>query len=479
LCGGSCRLPVVSTEGELTLFSRKNQRSCHQITSTMAKVRDHISLVVIGHLNAGKSTTTGHLLYKCGGIDKTTIDKYEREANELGRASHKFAWVTDNLQAERERGITIDITLWKFSSKKYDFTIIDTPGTRGFIKNMITGTSQADSALMIVDATQGNFESGISREGQTREHALLAYSLGVKQMVVAVNKMDDTTVNFSERRYEEIKQSVSNYLKKVGYKSSKVTFVPISGWMGDNITEKSTNLNWFTGPTLLAALDNVTPPKRPVGLPLRIPIQDVYKIGGIGTVPVGRVETGIIRPGMTVKFAPSGIIAEVKSCEVHHEALLEVGPGNNVGFNVKNVALKDIRRGDVASDVNDKPASAVSSFEAQIIVMNHPGKISIGYCPIIDCHTAHVACSVASIREKLDRRTGKVMEENPEFIQNGDAAIITLVPTKPLCVETFAEYPPLGRFVIRDMGRTVAVGIIKSVSKARDAGEEETDIAFS
>ena len=445
----------------------------------MAKVRDHISLVVVGHLNAGKSTTVGHLLYKCGGIDKTTIDKYEREANELGRASHKFAWVTDNLQAERERGITIDITLWKFSSKKYDFTIIDTPGTRGFIKNMITGTSQADSALMIVDATQGNFESGISREGQTREHALLAYTLGVKQMVVAVNKIDDTTVNFSERRYEEIKQSVSNYLKKVGYKSSKVTFVPISGWMGDNITEKSMNLNWFTGPTLLAALDNVTPPKRPVGLPLRIPIQDVYKIGGIGTVPVGRVETGIIRPGMTVKFAPSGIIAEVKSCEVHHEALFEVGPGNNVGFNVKNVALKDIRRGDVASDVNDKPASAVSSFEAQIIVMNHPGKISIGYCPIIDCHTAHVACSVASIREKLDRRTGKVMEENPEFIQNGDAAIITLVPTKPLCVETFAEYPPLGRFAIRDMGRTVAVGVIKSVSKARDAGEEETGIAFS
>jgi elongation factor 1-alpha len=442
----------------------------------MVKDKIHISLVVIGHLNAGKSTTTGHLIYKCGGVDKKTIDKYERESNELGRASHKFAWVTDNLQAERERGITIDITLWKFSSKKYDFTIIDTPGNRGFIKNMITGTSQADVALLLVDATQGNFESGISREGQTREHALLAYTLGVKQMIVAVNKMDDTTVNFSEKRYEEIKHSVSNYLKKVGYKSSKVSFVPISGWMGDNITETSMNMNWYGGPTLLAALDNVTPPKRPVGLPLRIPIQDVYKIGGIGTVPVGRVETGTIRPGMTVQFAPSGIIAEVKSCEVHHETLLEVGPGNNVGFNVKNVALKDIRRGDVASDANDNPASAVSSFEAQLIVMNHPGKISIGYCPVIDCHTAHVACSITSIREKLDRRSGKLVEKNPEFLQNGDAAIVTMVPTKPLCVESFADYPPLGRFVIRDMGRTVAVGIIKSVTKAAVAPEEEGEV---
>ena len=442
----------------------------------MVKDKIHISLVVIGHLNAGKSTTTGHLIYKCGGVDKKTIDKYERESNELGRASHKFAWVTDNLQAERERGITIDITLWKFSSKKYDFTIIDTPGNRGFIKNMITGTSQADVALMLVDATQGNFESGISREGQTREHALLAYTLGVKQMIVAVNKMDDTTVNFSEKRYEEIKHSVSNYLKKVGYKSSKVSFVPISGWMGDNITETSMNMNWYGGPTLLAALDNVTPPKRPVGLPLRIPIQDVYKIGGIGTVPVGRVETGTIRPGMTVQFAPSGIIAEVKSCEVHHETLLEVGPGNNVGFNVKNVALKDIRRGDVASDANDNPASAVSSFEAQLIVMNHPGKISIGYCPVIDCHTAHVACSITSIREKLDRRSGKLVEKNPDFLQNGDAAIVTMVPTKPLCVESFADYPPLGRFVIRDMGRTVAVGIIKSVTKAAVAPEEEGEV---
>ncbi|KAL7531917.1 hypothetical protein ACHAWF_003963 [Thalassiosira exigua] len=423
----------------------------------------HISLVVIGHVNAGKSTTTGHLIYKCGGVDKKTIDKYEREANELGKSSLKYAWVLDNLKAERERGITIDITLWKFQSPNRDFTVIDAPGHRDFIKNMITGTSQADVAVLVVDASHGEFEVGISREGQTREHALLAYTLGVKQMIVAVNKMDD--INFSERRYEDIKSEVANYLKKVGFKPAKVQFVPISGIQGDGLTEKSTNMPWYSGPTLLDALDKVTPPKRLVDKPLRIPIQDVYKIGGIGTVPVGRVESGKIKPGMMVQFAPSGIQAEVKSCEVHHDSLLEVGPGTNVGFNVKNVAVKDIRRGDVASAASDSPATAVSSFDAQVIVMNHPGKIMKGYCPVVDCHTAHVACTFTKIRDKMDRRTGKVVEENPEYIQNGDAAIVTMVPTKPLCVESYAEYPPLGRIVIRDMRQTVAVGVIKSTTK--------------
>eukprot|EP00585_Thalassiosira_rotula_P008191 CAMPEP_0196143690 /NCGR_PEP_ID=MMETSP0910-20130528/13663_1 /TAXON_ID=49265 /ORGANISM="Thalassiosira rotula, Strain GSO102" /LENGTH=438 /DNA_ID=CAMNT_0041405177 /DNA_START=82 /DNA_END=1398 /DNA_ORIENTATION=- len=431
----------------------------------MSKERTHVSLVVIGHVDAGKSTTTGHLIYQCGGIDKKTIDKYEREANEIGKSSFKYAWVLDNLKAERERGITIDITLWKFQSQKYDFTVIDAPGHRDFIKNMITGTSQADVAVMVVDASQGAFEAGISRDGQTREHALLAYTLGVKQMIVAVNKMDHESVNYSEKRFVAVKSEVASYLKKVGYKPAKIAFVPISGWLGENIKDKSKNLSWYSGPTLLDALDNVTPPKRPVDKSLRIPIQDVYKIGGIGTVPVGRVETGIMKPGIMAQFAPSGIQAEVKSCEVHHESLLEVGPGTNVGFNVKNVAVKDIGRGDVASDADDSPATGVTSFEAQVIVMNHPGKIMKGYCPVIDCHTAHVACSFTNIKDKMDRRTGKVVEENPEFIQNGDAAIVTMVPTKPLCVESFAEYPPLGRFAIRDMRQTVAVGIIKSITK--------------
>lgn len=405
------------------------------------------------------------MIYKCGGIDERTIERFEKEAAELGKGSFKYAWVLDNLKAERERGITIDIALWKFESPKYHFTVIDAPGHRDFIKNMITGTSQADVALLIVDASQGGFEAGISKDGQTREHALLAYTLGVKQMVVAINKMDDMTVNYSEARYKDIKSEVSAYLKKVGYKPMKIPFVPISGWAGDNMTEKSTNMPWYQGPYLLEALDGVLPPKRPIDKPLRIPLQDVYKIGGIGTVPVGRVETGIIKPGMDALFAPAGIVTEVKSVEVHHESVPQAGPGQNVGFNVKNLSVKDIRRGDVASDAENDPASGVSSFEAQVIVMNHPGEISNGYTPVIDCHTAHVSCRFANIKEKMDRRTGKVLEKDPEFVETGDACIVDLEPCKPLCVESFTEFPPLGRFAVRDMRQTIAVGVVKSITK--------------
>ena len=342
---------------------------------------------------------------------------------------------------------------------------MDVPGHRDFIKNMITGTSQADVALMLIDASKAGFEVGISKDGQTREHALLAYTLGVKQMIVAINKMDDASVNYEESRFLTIKQEVSDYLKKVGYKPMAIPFVPISGWEGDNITEASPKMPWYNGPTLLEALNKVTPPKRPIDKPLRIPIQDVYKIGGIGTVPVGRVETGVVRPGMHAMFAPAGLTAEIKSVEMHHEQLPEAFPGDNVGINVKNLAVKDLRRGYVASDARESPASAVSSFEAQVIVMNHPGKIANGYTPVIDCHTAHVACRFTNIKEKNDRRTGEVVEANPEFIEVGDACLVELEPSKPLCVETFAEFPPLGRFAIRDMRQTVAVGVIKKVTK--------------
>mmetsp|Transcript_22771 Transcript_22771/g.26763 ORF Transcript_22771/g.26763 Transcript_22771/m.26763 type:complete len:442 (-) Transcript_22771:157-1482(-) len=433
----------------------------------MGKEKIHVNLVVIGHVDAGKSTTTGHLIYKCGGIDKRTIEKFEKEAAELGKSSFKYAWVLDNLKAERERGITIDIALWKFESPKYYFTVIDAPGHRDFIKNMITGTSQADAAVLVIDSSQGGFEAGISKDGQTREHALLAFTLGVKQLIVAVNKMDDTTVMYGEARYEEIKSEVSGYLKKVGYKPMKIPFVPISGWAGDNMIDKSTNMGWYKGPYLLEALDNLNPPKRPVDKPLRLPLQDVYKIGGIGTVPVGRVETGVIKPGMTVQFAPSGLSTEVKSVEMHHESLPEAVPGDNVGFNVKNVSVKDIKRGNVASDSKNDPAVGCASFNAQVIIMNHPGQISNGYSPVLDCHTAHVACKFSKITEKMDRRSGKVLETEPKFVKNGDAAMVDLVPTKPMCVEAFNEYPPLGRFAVRDMRQTVAVGVIKTVDKTQ------------
>ncbi|GAB1600379.1 elongation factor 1-alpha-like [Argonauta hians] len=450
----------------------------------MPKEKLHINIVVIGHVDSGKSTTTGHLIYKCGGIDRRVIEKFEKEAQDIGKSSFKYAWVLDKLKAERERGITIDIALWKFESTNYVITIIDAPGHRDFIKNMITGTSQADCAVLVVAAGTNEFEAGISKNGQTREHALLAYTLGVKQLIVAVNKMDTTTPKYSEPRFNEIVKEVSSYVKKIGYNPKAVAFVPVSGWHGDNMMEPSTNMPWFngwsiekkdekaTGKTLLNALDSISPPTRPLSKPLRLPLQDVYKIGGIGTVPVGRVETGVLKPGVVVTFAPANISTEVKSVEMHHESLPEALPGDNVGFNVKNVSVKDLRRGFVAGDSKNNPPKETKRFDAQVIVINHPGQIANGYSPVLDCHTAHIACKFMELKEKIDRRTGKKMEDLPKSIKSGDAAIVTLVPTKPMCVETFNEFPPLGRFAVRDMRQTVAVGVIKSV-EAAEAGQSK------
>merc|ERR1712126_86049 len=378
----------------------------------------------------------------------------------------------------RLRGITIEIQLMNFGTAKYYVTIIDAPGHRDFIKNMITGTSQADCAVLIIAASTGEFEAGISKNGQTREHALLAYTLGVKQMIVGINKIDNTEPPYCEKRFNEIKKEVESYVKKVGYQPKAVAFVPISGWHGDNMIEASTNMSWykgwnierkdgkFTGKTLLEAMDAIAEPERPKDKPLRLPLQDVYKIGGIGTVPVGRVETGMI-----VTFSPANVTTEVKSVEMHHTTLEEAVPGDNVGFNVKNVSIKDVKRGMVASDSKSDPAKEAKSFLAQVIVLNHPGEIHAGYQPVLDCHTAHVACKFAEIRQKIDRRSGKVLEENPKMVKTGDAAMINLIPSKPMCVEAFADYQPLGRFAVRDMRQTVAVGIIKTVDKSAAEGK--------
>jgi len=433
----------------------------------MPKEKKHVNIVVIGHVDAGKSTTTGHLIYKCGGIDKRTIEKFEKEAQEMGKGSFKYAWVLDKLKAERERGITIDIALWKFTTAKFEFTIIDAPGHRDFIKNMITGTSQADVALLVVSAAKGEFEAGIDEQGQTREHALLAYTLGVKQMIVIVNKMDSESVGWNEERYKEIKESVTQFLKRIGWKTDDIHFIPISGWTGDNMLELSPHMPWYKGNTLLAGLDTVQEPERPSDKPLRVPLQDVYKIGGIGTVPVGRVETGTMKPGITVVFAPVGLTTEVKSIEMHHEQVLEAIPGDNIGFNVKNIAVKDIKRGYVAGDVKNDPPVGADDFLAQVIILNHPGEIHAGYSPVLDCHTAHIACKFGELHQKIDKRNGKVLEEAPKMVKKGDAVMATLIPSKPMCVENFKEYPPLGRFAVRDMRQTVAVGVIKSVNKTK------------
>merc|ERR1712048_1121881 len=439
---------------------------------TMGKEKDRINLVVIGHVDSGKSTSTGHLIYKCGGIDERTIAKFEKEAEEMGKASFKYAWVLDKLKAERERGITIDIALWKFQSAKRIFTIIDAPGHRDFIKNMITGTSQADAAVLMIASGRGEFEAGFSSEGQTREHALLAQTMGVREMIVAINKMDDPSVNYDKGRYDEIKGELTTYLKKVGYNPAKIEFIPISGWHGDNMIEKSDKMPWYKGPFLLEALDKIPTPKRPIDKPLRLPLQDVYKIGGIGTVPVGRVETGQLKAGMVVTFGPMNTTTEVKSVEMHHEVVEVASPGDNVGFNVKSLSVKDIKRGYVASDSKNDPSMDTEMFVAQFIVLNHPGEIRAGYAPVLDCHTAHIACKFAKLRSKIDKRTGKSTEDEPQCIKTGDASMVELIPQKPMVVEVFSSYPPLGRFAVRDMRQTIAVGVIKETTRKQQLGKE-------
>jgi elongation factor 1-alpha len=426
--------------------------------------KPHLNLVIMGHVDHGKSTTTGHLLYLAGVVDERTVKQYEEEARKMGKETFKYAWILDNLKEERERGLTIDLRFLKFETKKYYFTIIDAPGHRDFVKNMITGASQADGAILFVSAKRGEFEAGIGPGGQTREHAFLAFTLGVNQLVVAINKMDDPTVNWSEERYNEVKNEVARMLKMVGYKVEKIPFVPTSGWTGDNLVKPSDKMPWYKGPTLLEALDTFEVPPKPLDKPLRIPIQDVYSITGVGTVPVGRVETGVLKEGDTVIFMPANKQGEVKSIEMHHTRIPRAEPGDNIGFNVRGIAKTDIRRGDVCGHVNNPPTVA-REFIGQIIVIYHPTAIAAGYTPVLHYHTGQMACRFIELIRKIDPRTGQVVEEKPSFLKTGDAALVRMEPLRPIAIETYSEFSELGRFAVRDMGTTIAAGIVKEITK--------------
>ncbi len=413
-------------------------------------------------MDHGKSTSIGHLFYDAGVIPEKTIRQYEEEAKRLGKETFKYAWVLDKLKEERERGLTIDLAFYKFETPKYFFTIIDAPGHRDFVKNMVTGASQADAAILIVSAKKGEYEAGINPGGQTREHAFLAKTLGVDQIVVAINKMDDATVNWSQERYEVVKDGVSRLLRMVGYDVSKIHFVPISGWTGDNLVKRSDRMPWYDGPTLFEALDYFEVPPKPIDKPLRIPVQEVYSIRGVGTVPVGRVETGVLYPNRTVIFMPSKLTGEVKSIETHYTRIPKAEPGDNIGFNVKGIARNQIRRGDVCG-YPDNPPKVANSFLGQIFVIYHPTAIAQGYTPVLHVHTAQVAVRFAELVSKLDPRTGQVIEDHPSYLRTGDAAVVRFEPLRPVALEVFSEIPQLGRFAIRDMGTTIAAGIVKEI----------------
>jgi translation elongation factor 1A (EF-1A/EF-Tu) len=424
--------------------------------------KPHLNLIVIGHVDHGKSTLVGRLLMDRGFIDEKTIKEAEETAKKLGKESEKYAFLLDRLKEERERGITINLTFMKFETKKYFFTIIDAPGHRDFVKNMITGASQADAAILAVSAKKGEFEAGMSPEGQTREHLILAKTMGIDQIIVAVTKMDLTEPPYDEKRYKEIVDTLTKFMKSFGFKMDKVKFVPVVSPTGENITRRSESMKWYTGQTLEEYLDALEMPSKPVDKPLRIPIQEVYSISGVGVVPVGRVETGVLKVGDKVVFMPVGKVAEVRSIETHHMKIDKAEPGDNIGFNVRGVEKKDLKRGDVAGSPNAPPTVA-DEFTARVVVIWHPTAISVGYTPVVHVHTASVACRISELVAKLDPKTGQEVEKNPQFLKMGETGIVKFKPIKDLVVEKFNEFQPLGRFAMRDMGKTIGVGIIIDV----------------
>jgi elongation factor 1-alpha len=418
--------------------------------------KPHQNLAVIGHVDHGKSTLVGRLLYETGNVPEHVIEQHKEEAEEQGKGGFEFAYVMDNLAEERERGVTIDIAHQEFDTDEYYFTIVDTPGHRDFVKNMITGASQADNAVLVVAADDGV-------QPQTQEHVFLARTLGINELIIAVNKMD--LVDYEESRYDEAVEEVKGLLDQVSFDTDNAGFIPVSAFEGDNIAESSDNTSWYDGETVLEALNDLPEPKPPTDAPLRLPIQDVYTISGIGTVPVGRVETGVLETGDNVSFQPSDVGGEVKTVEMHHEEVPNAEPGDNVGFNVRGIGKDDIRRGDVCGPADDPPTVA-ETFQAQVVVMQHPSVITSGYTPVFHAHTTQVACTIESIDSKIDPASGEVAEEEPDFIQSGDAAVVTVRPQKPLSIEPSGEIPELGSFAIRDMGQTIAAGKVLSVDEA-------------
>ena len=424
--------------------------------------KSHLNLIITGHIDNGKSTTMGHFLMDLGVVDERTIAAHAKESEETGKGdTFKYAWVMDNIKDERARGITIDLAFKKFETPKYFFTLIDAPGHRDFVKNMITGASEADCAVLVLSAKEGETDTAIAPGGQAREHAFLLKTLGVAQIIVAVNKMD--SADYKEDAYKAVVEKGRELVKQCGYKPDNVPFIPVSGWKGDNLVKKSENLSWYSGKTLLEAFDDFTVPEKPIGKPLRLPVQDVYSITGVGTVPVGRVETGTMKANDKIIVMPSGATGEIKSIETHHQEMPSAQAGDNIGFNLRGIEKKDIKRGDVLG-TPDNPPTVAEEFKAQIIVIHHPTAMAPGYTPVMHCHTAQVAATITAFESKIDPATGGTSEENPKFLKVGDAAIVRIKPVRPTCIETFQEFPEMGRFALRDMGATIAAGVVKEIT---------------
>jgi elongation factor 1-alpha len=425
----------------------------------MAKEKPNMNVVFVGHVDAGKSTIVGRTMFDSGLVSEQVMKKLKEEADKYGKAGIEFAYVMDNIKEERERGVTIDLAYKKIITQKFEITIIDAPGHRDFVKNMITGASQADSAFLVIAAPAGV-------QPQTTEHLWLLRTMGVKNLCIAVNKMD--AVEYKEDRFNKVKEEIGKLLKGVGINPDTTTFIACSGLKGDNIVKKSDKMPWYKGPTIMEQFDLFPAPELPTNLPMRMPVQDVYEITGIGTVPVGKIETGIMKVGQKVKVLPgrtgAGIEGEVKSIEMHHEQLQEAVAGDNVGINIRGVGKKDIARGDVICEAAH-PISIVEEFVATITVINHPTVLAKGYTPVFHIHTAQVPCQFIELIAQIDPRTGEVIKEHPDFLKNGDSAKVRIKPQGRLALETQKENAYMSRFAVRDAGQTVAAGMCTEISK--------------
>jgi elongation factor 1-alpha len=423
----------------------------------MAKQKPIMNVVFVGHVDAGKSTTIGQLFFQSGNLSEQEMKKLREEAEKHGKVGFEFAYFMDTIKEERERGVTIDLNYKKILTQNFEVTVIDAPGHRDFVKNMITGASQADAAFLVISAPSGVQE-------QTKEHLWLLRTMGVKNVAILVNKMD--MVDYAEDKFNAIKKDAGDLLKSVGFNPEATAFIAASSLQGEGIFKKTEKMSWYKGPTVLEQIDKFPAPEKPTGLPMRMAIQDVYEISGIGTVPVGKVETGVMKPGQKIVIIPgrtgTGVQGEIKSIEAHHEQLPEAEAGDNVGVSIRGIGKKDVARGDVICDASS-PAKIVEEFTAQIAVINHPTVIAKGYTPVFHVHTAQVPCQFVELVSKLDPRTGQVAQENPDFLKNGDVAIVRLKPIGNLVLETAEDNPHMARFAIRDAGVTVAAGVCKSL----------------
>merc|ERR1712117_932335 len=433
--------------------------------------------------------------------DERALDKLQAEADAQGKASFAFAFYMDKSKDERARGVTIACTTKEFFTDNYHYTIIDAPGHRDFIKNMISGASQADVALLMVPANKGGFETSIQKgnhkkgevQGQTRQHARLLHLLGVEQVICGINKMDDKSVGYKEERYAEIKSEVSKMLTKIGFKVKKIPFVPMSGFQGDNLIDKSTNMPWYKGfkvkpkkkevegKTLLDALNNVvTVPKRPTKKPLRMPVSGVYKIKGVGDVITGRIEQGTLKANTNVVFAPTGVTGKCFSIEMHHKSVAKAGPGDNVGVNVKGLPKENMPKvGDFMSIENEDgdadPPKAADTFRAAVFVQDHPGQLKSadaqgkgGFTPSIHVRTAKAPCQMMKILWKRGKSTSNVKVEEPQFIEAGDEAEVIFKPKMPLCVDAYDVCKPLGRMAAMDSNSLIMLGRVLEANKKKD-----------